>query len=748
MPQGFVYDLALQELPIEERAFTARTEECEVPEISIDYPPEARNGSILPIPLNFTVSFIAEDSPISPPTPLDPIHWRVRAQRGKALAYSITRSTYPTFDREQTTPLIPSEQEQEYWQKALGMPPQLRKLLHIASKGEGVNSVLDVASYWMNAREPNTYFSNFRYVNHARLGRFIRDNSEHLPIVMSELKVGHCDLLAWYGAAAMRSIGTPAWITTVRLTTRDGSAFNDSALHAQVAFLDSRGELAVWDPTSRARFDPSYHPSVLKNSRVERLERDFRRSGSEAARREVLRAFAREQKEKRDEWSNRDKMRSLSQEFATFLSGLMDALDGGTGGDHFWGATALASQLNTPRKVYQMYSELTSIADVPDFGEDADVAPEVTMVERLSDENLPKLGLVLNALKRHRMATPSEFSQRLDDSVEYREDGVIPGSMEWPGVFRDRLIVTDCQNPFRSRGFSPRRRILYQMDEQLQSISAGIEQVRPAEYIPLAYLQFFCLLSDNSGTVVRDPLLPGLRQFFQKSIFPVVVSSDWTPDRLGSFISGPKEERTQDGHIRFSNSPMASRQIFELKVDFQRGMRDKSARDEFCSRAGITEKEFFTLGFSVARVDPNGKRADGILSKPSPETSSSFRFLSESFYLENDCALLLRRTFQQAIRSLDNEASRTPTTELEENRPYGAGDDLRRVNWKLFGRTDKLWARSNPSRALSHATPLHVVIDDSIVGVDDSGQNHLHALQLVELLKRMNDREVFITRSS
>lgn len=69
-----------------------------------------------------------------------------------------------------------------------------------------------------------------------------------------------------------------------------------------------------------------------------------------------------------------------------------------------------------------------------------------------------------------------------------------------------------------------------------------------------------------------------------------------------------------------------------------------------------------------------------------------------------------RRASRIAIPGIHNSRVRGTSAEFTEYRPYRHGDDLRRIDWKLFARSDRAHIRISEERAV---TPTFVVLDAS-----------------------------------
>ena len=92
-----------------------------------------------------------------------------------------------------------------------------------------------------------------------------------------------------------------------------------------------------------------------------------------------------------------------------------------------------------------------------------------------------------------------------------------------------------------------------------------------------------------------------------------------------------------------------------------------------------------------------------------------------------------RRASRIAVPGIHPSRVRGTSAEFTEYRPYRQGDDLRRIDWKLFARSDRAYVRISEERAV---TPTYVVLDASasMAFPDGSGSKWLLAQQLAVAL--------------
>lgn len=69
-----------------------------------------------------------------------------------------------------------------------------------------------------------------------------------------------------------------------------------------------------------------------------------------------------------------------------------------------------------------------------------------------------------------------------------------------------------------------------------------------------------------------------------------------------------------------------------------------------------------------------------------------------------------RRPSRIAVPGIHQSRVRGTSAEFTEYRPYRQGDDLRRIDWKLFARSDRAYVRTSEERAV---TPTYLILDAS-----------------------------------
>lgn len=279
----------------------AKVEEANGDRLSIQYP---IRSDILRVPWGMIP--VGSDAPLNIyiPTRESPVVWSAQrssphsGQSENLDLVEIDAAKRPKVDMQS---LAVSEDERRYWRSVLPLPASLQEVIdeQEPQSQERVHLVLAYLAHRSNDEK----LTNFRYVCHPRLGRFFRENADDLPLLMSELKMGHCDLLAWYTAAQLRAQGIPAWTQAHAVPVPSGNAFNAAFEHTVVQCAVDNGVIYTCDPTTRCDVDTATHPDALSNSTIDSMENDFLNAPTLDEKCEVLKQFRRTLDEQRNDAS-------------------------------------------------------------------------------------------------------------------------------------------------------------------------------------------------------------------------------------------------------------------------------------------------------------------------------------------------------------------------------------------------------------------------------------------------------------
>ncbi|MCB0330052.1 MAG: DUF58 domain-containing protein, partial [Bdellovibrionales bacterium] len=747
VPNGFLYDIALGEVPQERRLFEPILEETELPETELTIPFNAVHGRILPVPLDGVISFAPEEIPVSRPNDLDPMCWRTRGQRQQEVSFAVTQGSLRSLGIEAAALLTPLKEEQAYWMEALGVPQALEEMLGVCTTNK---ERLDICTYWMHGRDANSRLSNFRYVNHEAFGQFIRENHEDLSLITSELRVGHCDLLSWYGAALLRGAGIPAWVTTVRLPTNDGTAFNNSYLHSQVAYLDDNNTISVWDPTLRSDQDIAYAPEVLDARKVAALSEEFSRAASFEEKLVALRRFAKDQEVIRDTVT--PTLESEPHRFPDLPNTLFVDYQSRSAMRPAHDALLIPAtaqnwrSFDCPRDIYEALQELVVMTRTETaFSVSSGVALETVQFLPVVDRG--KVALTLRLLKQYKLSEPLNCFE----SHRYDESALLLNQDDVDVYCGEVAMRLKGSHPLSIPGTAPRRLVTIDYEEAV-ALWRESQAVRSRDGVG-SFLHLECA----TATV---GVIPPRRERFTKPICDLIEKGyfpSYTDRAIAaiSFRPGLKSPETFD--FRETEYSDICQQVHEIQMDLQPAMVNGVARKRFLERAQISETDFRVFCEHLVNFDSKGSRGIGRLDperlrealrwKPTTEPRfKTYTSVTSATELEPDCVAALTSSFKKVLRRLDTLAGRTAKVENDELRPYVPGDDVRKIDQKIFAKTNELFVREAPAVANAFSSPLHVLIDSEEV-FSGSLSARWTELHLVELLKRDKRRQIYLAKT-
>ncbi len=732
---GFTFGLSLKDLTPQKRTYQAIELDSGEPEVSIRIPSNALSQNILPIPLDCKVSFATTPLSVSAPTLDDPCSWRAKFPKNTDVEFAITQGQMPTLTAAQLKEVLPSLEEQAFIRASFPLPEGLRRRLEAAAEGKDAMSVFELVTFYMQGTDPRTGMSNFRYVNHEAFGKFIVDNSEEaLPLMVSALKVGHCDLLSWYAASLLRGYGAPAWASSELLPTKDGKAFNGSYSHARVVFADKNGKLEVWDPTTRIEVDRAYAPENLSVKEVDKLQKQFEAASSPEEKWKVCLLF----RQARDQ-AREDLPKDSAPTFGAGFSALFQTLAQVPAFEPSaslrekmplrTGATIdYAASLDSEIKIITVLAAI-SCATIKHSSNHL----EYSIADVASRTDRQRLLSAFTAAKRLELRSCNLFLYQ-----GMTKTGSLPPHIDKPNPFGTTLIdlftdivpEIDLKNPFRPSGLYPRYPV--------HSLKTG------ANYF-LNSVNFTTEDSDLSRLGEVNTLGWGLE--VAKSIANPSLLAPAT--KVGAFpsdfVTGSeihyqylRDSAKQQVYLPAS-IPMV-KAIFGAWLQIQDAVTDPQFRAKFNAAYGLSEKDFWQVVKNEALIDTDKRRPYGQLGSV---TKEMYRALAPIAGLGSDCATVVNKSLRSALQKLDSLAAKTPTKEPDDLREYQAGDDLRHFDWKAYGRTDRLLVRSAHSKALSDASPVYVAIDDTGANFD----SRFHLLEMVQQLQKDRSRTVYVGMS-
>lgn len=175
---------------------------------------------------------------------------------------------------------IPDEEERDFWKEEL---PLDETTIHYLEDCKTIEDVLQVFQ--------RLFREGFFYVCHDDLGNFLIQNSEYLPLIIQNLKIGHCSVLAWTACIFLRQIGITAVVVSQLSTNVFGTSFMRDYTHAQVLILNKNGKYIFFDPTKYTLFPNHLSPERLSSTIVAELEVQFTKAESTNDKKAVLLYF-------------------------------------------------------------------------------------------------------------------------------------------------------------------------------------------------------------------------------------------------------------------------------------------------------------------------------------------------------------------------------------------------------------------------------------------------------------------------
>lgn len=732
---GFTFGLSLKDLTPQKRTYQAIELDSGEPEVSIRVPSSALSQNILPIPLDCKVSFATAPVSVSAPTLDDPCSWRAKFPKNTDVEFAITQGQMPTLTAAQLKEVLPSLEEQAFIRASFPLPEGLTRRLEAAAEGKDAMSVFELVTFYMQGTDPRTGMSNFRYVNHEAFGRFIVDNSEEaLPLMVSALKVGHCDLLSWYAASLLRGYGVPAWASSELLPTKDGKAFNGSYSHARVVFADKNGRLEVWDPTTKIQEDRSYAPENLSAKEVNKLQRQFEAASSPEKKWMVCQSFRQTRDQARENLpinsapalgAGFSAMRHFLGQVPTFetKASLKEKMPLRTGA-----TIDYAASLDSETKIIKILEDILSV--VKNGSSNHLEYPIAGVATRRDRERMLS---AFTAAKRIETRCCNIFYYQGMQDIEVPPPHIgqpAPFTTTILDLFTDIVPEIDLTNPFRAPGLKPR----YPVHPQ----KAG------AEFF-LNYVNFFTEELALSRLAVANTLGWGL-EVAQKMANPSLLASVTKVGAIpNAFVTDSeihylylRDSAKKNVHLPADERVVKA--ILGAWLQIQDAVKDPQIRAKFNSDYGFSDKEFWQIVQSAAGIDTSTRRPMGQLVNVKTEM---YRALAPIAHLGPDCAAVVHKSLRSALQKLDSLAAKTPTREPNDLREYQVGDDIRHLDWKAYARTDRFLVRNAHSRALSDASPVYVSIDDTDANFD----SRFHLLEAVQQLQKDRSRTIYLGMS-
>lgn len=172
---------------------------------------------------------------------------------------------------------LPSPEERAYWKEHFPLPPEL-----LSSVQTEPDRVLEILKSF--------FAKHFYYVCHDGIGEFLEDNVKDLPLLMSELEMGHCEYLSWVASAYLRQMNIPALVMEEQTTSAKGTGFRMVG-HTKLAIPGVDGQVDIFDPTVYARSSSQLDPGIFSESAIDKLRKDYASAETEEDKRAVLKGF-------------------------------------------------------------------------------------------------------------------------------------------------------------------------------------------------------------------------------------------------------------------------------------------------------------------------------------------------------------------------------------------------------------------------------------------------------------------------
>lgn len=641
---------------------------------------------LIPVPVGCAITGIDnESSRVLAPKPTDPLVWQ-KSDYFDDIAYSIRASKEPAFTTIDLEAFYPSKKEQAYFRSKMPLPADLR-----AEILRNPDDTLALIAGYL-AKKSSSGGTNFRYVCNPYLSDFLQANKDYLTLIVHELKVGHCDLLAWYAAAQLRAYGRPAWVASGLVTTPDGSAFNGAYGHSVVITADARGMLIQYDPTATIEKDLGYHPEVLDQSDIVTLDNEFARARTVKQKQTVLRNFSKLIEDKRPQALAIPEvikdLASLRLSFLRALSNTRNQLDNTPhkfeGGPVSWSALPTGSSL---AEIRQVISELvTDTALRIDFATNSVGMHDLGDATRSQREQKQWL---LGVLRAHRFQL---------------QDGSTP------------ITETSLRGCFSLADY-------YSSEDRSGSLWINYTS-RPS-------------FSTENIASILGVLDRGLNEFSingleRSNLQSVELEDRDLPERVRRLLT---ESRALS---EYRNGYLGAKESIYFLVKMQQALLSPTKRRSFLSEAKSDES--LLRDFVDQEICLHAKKTKLLTHA---RTVIAGKPKKEAFYLHPDDIRRLENNIIRAIKRMDIRQTTGTAREQTQTRPYSPGDDTRRIDWKVWARTDKFYVRSLPDTTQGISSPIFVIFGDS--GVQWYGRlEYRHYIAALQKEVKRSGREIFV----
>jgi len=740
---GFIRDLGFAESYPQYQLKPFLPQPARKPTFTISYPTKT-NKIPLPIKAELVSLGNSENLKVAQPNPDDPLVWRVPFQ--DSLSYTLQETNKENLLKANLSPsMYPTQAEQDYWKGLMPLPGDLEARIK-----ESPKDLIHLITSFL-AIKTNEGLSNFRYVCNQDFSNFLSKHKEDLPLIVNELKVGHCDLLSWYVAAQLRAHGRPAWVAGGRVTTKDGAHFNNAYKHSVVITVDDKGKLFQYDPTVHTDYDPAYHPDVMDLSQINKLDKEFSSAKTMAKKIKILREFA---SQTTPELRKKARLNTKVQSYLTdlagnFLSGLKSENTSFSQGSHF----VVGEKVN--------WSYPPRLEDITVD----DLAGLIGAYDTTGGNWVP---IDLTDL----------FAQ--NSLIKRQQSAFLISAYKKLGIPLDEFLISDPDliNSYLNHTISPPKRFF--VEEWIRGISYDNFSTVLTSSMPLENLANGARYKDEDSIITdifatdmvnikltrfgRDPYETNFTShtystdfidLLNKNIFITHwVYTNSLYDNINMEDLNLFNLDLRSHNISMKNFPVdkALKLRYELLVflsEFQRSCLDKKYREGFLKKLNKDEAWFQSFSNKILGIETNKPRY--INNLPGENNSiypeKTIKDLQYPFKIDHLERGKLQQAYKTTIQALNKGQSRSITMTNEDSRPYTPGDDARKIDWNYLARSDQYYVRSVPVASTEMETPLHVVMDLDLLGQRTKIQN----IQILELIRALQEesqkskRKVYIS---
>lgn len=692
---------------------------------------------VLGVPLSTKVVEANDDlGKLSKPTKQDPAVWRAAKTKGN-VKYKLASLNEDEVGKIDISKLRVKKDEQMFWRYRLPLPLAVQARIDLAKKNGDHKEIVSLLTSFITQEHDGK--TNFRYVCNPRLGRFFQENADDLPLLMNELKVGHCDLHSWYIAAQLRAQGVPAFVTTEAITTKDGKSFNDSYLHATVLVAMSDGSLMEYDPTSHIHWDNSFHPSVMSDDLIDTLEDRLLEAETNQEKAEIIRGFNKEilpalRKEAR---GNSD----VKEDFIARSHGALSAYLGEARFDD--SVTRImgdAARLDSLPRVVTPDSILEVLALY-----DASKGMDWTSISESSKVRREQASWLFRAFYDKRIACYA--SETRVNEYFFFEDRTATLE-EVIRVLKDESYNRVGDYSTLEGNFTTG--LLYDYYDSRVGFGKRMESCSLEEACSGDYLSINNKPDSFWRSYSYSPsFLDGLQKDEYVYHLGIGVKNLWN---FSNPASGNKELTC--GQKEYF---MLKRDFFVFAVELQLACTSPEYENAFCEKLGLDKIRFRKLLKSVVKspsvdLDNSGikekykdERAffDPVsLSKKKPN-DAVWACVNGDIYLDLRERARFRKAVLRTIAEVDSRASFTTRFTYGDFREYSQGDDAKRISEPLYARSGQNYVNLMPTREMDHDNQLHVCIETSRAALQS-----LKNLELIRILQedsRAKNRTVYIS---